>query len=79
MKHIQISSPLILKAKKESDWDGNLLLMPIAAPNKNTPEKPSKTIGDILLMRGEAKELLVSLGAAEKMTTKAIRKAGDLA
>jgi len=77
MKHIQIPSPLILEARTESDWDGDFSIMPIASPIKNTPEKPGKTIGDVLLVTGENTQLLVSLGAAEKMTTKVIRKAGE--
>ena len=77
MKDIQIPSSLILEAKKENDWDGNLLLVPIAAPIKNTPEKPGKTIGDVLLVAGEIKNLLISLGGAEKISAKTIRKAGE--
>ena len=78
MEHIQTSSPVILKIKKENEWAGNLFITPIAAPEKNTPDKPGKTIGDILLVAGEKQELFVSLGSAEKMTTKATRKAGEL-
>ena len=77
MKHFQISSPLILEARKESDWDGNFLLVPIAAPKNNTPEKPGKKIGDTLLLTGEETQLLISLGMTEKISRKTIRKAGE--
>ena len=77
MSHIQIPSPINLKVTKHNDWDNEFLIVPISAPEKNTPEKPGQKIGDSLLVKGEITQLLVSLGTAEKITTKAIRKAGE--
>ena len=77
MENLQIPSSIILKAKKQGDWDGDLFITPMPSPEKSTAEKPGKRIGDLLLVRGKKTELLVSLGVAEKIATKAIRKAGE--
>ncbi len=77
MSHLQISSPLVLEVKKQNDWQGDLLLKPMPAPQKSTADQPGKTLGDILLVKGEMRDLLLSLGVGDKITTKTIRKAGD--
>ena len=79
MSPIQIPSPLMLEVRKESAWDGDLMIVPVSAPVKNSPDKPGQKIGDSLLVQGENSQLRLSLGSAEKISTKAIRKAGQAA
>ena len=76
MDHLQTPSPIHLEVTKESDWDHDLLIVPIAAPIKNSPDKPGQKIGDCLLIKGDNTQLLLSLGVVEKISTKTIRKAG---
>ena len=79
MKELQIPSPIILKATQKTDWQGDLLLAPIPAPEESNAENPGKQVGDLLLVKGEKTELRISLGSAAKLNSKAIRKAGEAA
>ncbi len=68
-------SILKFNVEKKENWQGKLLLKPVF-PTDDL-ESPGKTLGDTLMLGGEAKTLLVSLG--EKAGTKSFRKAGEAA
>ena len=73
---LQIPPRLILKVAPKHAWEGALTLSPEAAPEEPNPLKPGKKVGDILTDSGQ---IGVSLGAAEKLKSANIRKAGEAA
>ena len=67
MENLQLPAHLILEVTKQNDWENDLIITPIAASIKNSPDKPGETLGDTLFVAGEKNQLLVSLGKAEKI------------
>jgi len=70
---------LVLKSSSISDWDGDLIIQPVIAPDEKVLWKPGKKPGDALLVSGEPSALLVSLGGSEKLSSPGIRGAGEAA
>jgi len=78
VKKLQLPARLKLNSTTEADWEGSLLISPITAPEELAPDKPGKKIGDIILLSGSSHKILVSCGEAKKLSTKNLRKAGEV-
>ncbi len=77
MTTLQTPARLQLKALAKAAWDGNVTITPVLPPDKPVPNKPSKKVGDtVLISSGDQYRLLVSLGDKDKLTSAKIRQAG---
>jgi leucyl aminopeptidase len=76
MTQVQIPSKLVLKTTPKADWHSALTLLPVPAPQRRSPDKPGRQVGDILVSSGE---VMVSVGPADQIQTRNIREAGKSA
>jgi len=77
MDQLQLPARLTLKVNPKADWDGDLLISPVCAPETANPQQPGKKVGDLVVVSDTPSKLLVSLGTAEKLKSAQIRKAGE--
>ena len=77
MSLLQISPRLILSATTENEWSGEMLILPVLAPEQPTPETPDKKVGELLLTSGQPSKLLVSVGSENQLKSASFRKAGE--
>jgi leucyl aminopeptidase len=77
MSQLQLPARLTLKVISKVDWDGNLLISPVSAPETASPQQPGKKVGDLVVVSSDPAKLLVSLGPADKLNSAHSRKAGE--
>jgi leucyl aminopeptidase len=77
--NLQIPSRLILSTTEKSAWTGQLSFRPVIAPEVPNPAHPGPQVGELLLesTQPETKQLWVSLGIGENLTSSTFRKAGE--
>src|SRR5690554_533047 len=65
---------------QKSGWAGDILVVPVLAPETEEPGKPGKEVGDAILVEKDgSRSLLVSLGPESKLAADSFRRAGGAA
>jgi leucyl aminopeptidase len=73
MTQLQKEPGLVLSTVSKTTWEGESVLTPIPFTSESPPFRPGKKVGDLLV---DSHQILVSVGDAEKLGNRQIRKAG---
>jgi len=78
---MQPKENIVLSVVKRSDWQGEVILLPMPADPENQLARPGKQAGDVLLVENAdgSRKLLLSLGPEDKLNPEAFRRAGGAA